>query len=66
MDMDYSEAYSRLKTEHEFMCERQIGSPTSWDCKECPYYYKSEKWGASYCLKKEIEAWVLYRLSVER
>lgn len=64
-DLDFSEAYSRLKVENEFMCKRNFDVNT-WDCKSCPYFYKGGISGAvSMCLKKEIRDWTLYRIEVE-
>ena len=64
-DLDFSEAYSKLKVENDFMCERKL-NVNPWDCKKCPYLYRGgDKGLVTRCLLKEIRDWTLYRIEVE-
>jgi hypothetical protein len=65
MDMDYSEAYNRLNVDYDFMCEEHVESPTRWNCRNCKYYYQKDENEASYCLKRDIRDWMLYRMDCE-
>ena len=65
MDMDYSEAYNRMNVHYDFLCEEHVESPTRWSCRNCKYYYQKDENKASYCLKRDIRDWVLYRMDLE-
>lgn len=60
-DLDYSEAYDRIKIKHDFHCKKNRDYPVWWDCKKCKYFYTNND-HASKCLMYEIRDWTLFHI----
>lgn len=65
-DLDFSQAFARLKVENDFMCERNFDC-NKWDCEgHCNYFYMGGMSGKlPCCLKRDVRDWTLYRIEVE-
>ena len=53
-------AVSMLQFMNDFRCEKNVDTPTYWNCKRCDYFYKDD-YLRSRCLKHDIQNWVMFR-----